>query len=115
VAVSVDDFGTGHSSLVKLRDLPFDEVKIDRSFTQELASGEETAEIVRTIVRMAATLRMETVLEGVENERQEVFAKLEGLDEVQGFFYAKPMNGDAVHHFLAERAGGALLAGGSAA
>ncbi|HDZ75041.1 MAG TPA: EAL domain-containing protein [Aurantimonas coralicida] len=115
VKITMDDFGTGFSSLGNLRQFRFDRLKIDRSFTQELASGEETAEIVRTIVRMAATLRMETVLEGVENERQEVFAKLEGLDEVQGFFYAKPMNGDAVHRFLAERAGAARVAGGSAA
>ncbi|MCP3055039.1 putative bifunctional diguanylate cyclase/phosphodiesterase [Aurantimonas marianensis] len=115
VKITMDDFGTGFSSLGNLRRFRFDRLKIDRSFTEELASGEETAEIVRTIVRLAATLRMETVLEGVENERQEVFAKLEGLDEVQGFFYAKPMNGDAVNRLLAERAEGTRPADENAA
>ncbi|MCW4116238.1 EAL domain-containing protein [Aurantimonas sp. MSK8Z-1] len=90
VKITMDDFGTGFSSLSTLRRFRFDRLKIDRSFTTELANA-ETAEIVRTMVRLASTLRMDTVLEGVETEQHELFARLEGLDEVQGYRYAKPM------------------------
>ncbi|WP_224005771.1 EAL domain-containing protein [Aureimonas sp. SA4125] len=103
VRITMDDFGTGFSSLSNLRNFSFDRLKIDRSFTRDVAASTEDAEIVRTIVRLSRTLRMETILEGVETESQLSFARSEGLTEVQGFYYSKPMTGDAVDVLLAER------------
>lgn len=112
VRITMDDFGTGFSSLSNLRSFRFDRLKIDRSFTREVGANPEDAEIVRTIVRLSRTLRMETVLEGVETERQLEFARSEGLTEVQGFYYAKPMTAEDVGALLAPRH---LSAGGEAA
>lgn len=101
VKITMDDFGTGFSSLSTLRRFRFDRLKIDRSFTQEIGNN-ETAEIVRTMVRLASVFDMETVLEGVETQQHAVFAKLEGLDEVQGYLYAKPMPGALLSAILSE-------------
>jgi diguanylate cyclase (GGDEF)-like protein len=100
--ITMDDFGTGFSSLSNLRNFRFDRLKIDRSFTRDVADCSEDAEIVRTIVRLSQTLKMETILEGVETESQRDFAREEGLTEVQGFYYAKPMTASAVATLLAE-------------
>lgn len=105
VRITMDDFGTGFSSLSNLRSFRFDRLKIDRSFTRDLFDSPDDAEIVRTIVRLSRTLRMETVLEGVETESQVAFAKSEGLTEVQGYFYAKPMTAAQVQDLIAARAG----------
>jgi diguanylate cyclase (GGDEF)-like protein len=103
VRITMDDFGTGFSSLNNLRRIRFDRIKIDRCFTRELTAAESDAEIVRTIVRLSKTLRMETVLEGVETERQVEFARDEDMTEVQGFFYAKPMRRSEIEGFLERR------------
>ncbi|GGD15030.1 hypothetical protein GCM10011335_17280 [Aureimonas glaciei] len=102
VRITMDDFGTGFSSLSNLRNFSFDRLKIDRSFTRDVAASLEDAEIVRTIVRLSRALRMETILEGVETESQLTFARLEGLTEVQGYYYAKAMRADAVAALIAE-------------
>ncbi|MBC8130483.1 MAG: EAL domain-containing protein [Rhizobiaceae bacterium] len=105
VRLTMDDFGTGFSSLTNLRDFRFDRLKIDRSFTQDVGANSDDAEIVRMIVRLSRTLRMETVLEGVETESQLDFARFEGLTEVQGFYYAKPMRAHEVATLLSARSG----------
>jgi diguanylate cyclase (GGDEF)-like protein len=103
VRITMDDFGTGFSSLSNLRSFRFDRLKIDRSFTRDVADSSEDAEIVRTIVRLSRTLHMETILEGVETESQRDFARDEGLTEVQGFYYARPMTSADVDTLLSER------------
>ena len=103
VRITMDDFGTGFSSLSNLRNFQFDRLKIDRSFTRDVAASEEDAEIVRTIVRLSRTLRMETILEGVETEGQLTFARKEGLTEVQGYYYARAMTAGAVSQMLRAR------------
>ena len=104
VRITMDDFGTGFSSLSNLRSFRFDRLKIDRSFTRDVADSSEDAEIVRTIVRLSRSLHMETILEGVETESQRDFAREEGLTEVQGFYFAKPMTSSDVDALLAEGA-----------
>jgi predicted signal transduction protein with EAL and GGDEF domain len=90
--VSIDDFGTGHSSLAWLRRLPAAEIKIDRAFVADLGSGGEHAcSIVRTIVQLARTLGLRTVAEGVETEAQRDALVELGCDELQGFLFARPM------------------------
>ncbi|WP_102957998.1 putative bifunctional diguanylate cyclase/phosphodiesterase [Mangrovicella endophytica] len=104
VRITMDDFGTGFSSINNLRRFRFDRLKIDRSFTRDVTTtGADDAEIVRTIVRLSRTLRMETILEGVETEDQLAFARSEGLTEVQGYYCARPMRAPDVARLLAER------------
>lgn len=88
VSFSLDDFGTGFSSLAYLRQLPFDEVKIDGSFVADIETKESDRALVRTILAMADTLGLVAVAEHVENERQEAFLRSFGCDLYQGFLYS---------------------------
>ena len=94
--VSIDDFGTGHSSLATLRRLPAAELKIDRAFVTDLDSSEDARSIVRAVVQMAHSLQLRVVAEGVETEAQcEELVRL-GCDELQGYLFAKPMSATAL-------------------
>ena len=105
VRVSLDDYGTGFCSLTYLRDLPADEVKLDRTFMRDLESDPVAAEIVRSTVSLAHALRLRIVAEGVETQRSwEALADWQ-CDEVQGYFVARPMAGDRVVGWLREWAG----------
>jgi EAL domain-containing protein (putative c-di-GMP-specific phosphodiesterase class I) len=92
VHVSIDDFGTGHSSLATLRRLPAAELKIDRAFVTDLATSDEARSIAIAVVQMAHSLDMRVVAEGVETERQRDLLVEIGCDELQGFLFAKPMS-----------------------
>jgi diguanylate cyclase (GGDEF)-like protein len=94
--VSVDDFGTGHSSLASLRRLPASELKIDRAFVCDVEHSGEAQTIVKAIVGMAHTLGLRVVAEGVETEDQRDFLVDAGCDELQGYLFAKPMNARAI-------------------
>ena len=101
--LSIDDFGTGYSSLVQLAQLPFSEIKIDRSFVWGLHSSDEARKIVATTVGLGKQLQLATVAEGVENEAQaRALAELQ-CDQAQGYFFARPMDGDAAQAWLRER------------
>ena len=89
--VSIDDFGTGHSSLAALRRLPVAELKIDRGFVTDLGHSEPARSIVQAIVQMAHTLGLHVVAEGVETETQRDALVALGCDELQGYLFAKPM------------------------
>lgn len=90
VTVSLDDFGTGYSSLAYLRQLPLDELKIDRSFLEGIAEDDQAAELVRLIVRIAHTLGLAVVAEGVETGRQADLLRQFGCDAIQGYLVARP-------------------------
>ena len=99
IALSVDDFGTGHSSLASLQSFPIDTLKIDRSFVDRSGSQDGIA-ILRAIVLMAHTLRMNVVAEGVETEAQvELLGKI-GCDQAQGFLIAHPVRAEDVPAML---------------
>ena len=92
VAIVMDDFGTGYSSLSYLWRFPFDKIKIDGSFMHALDSNDANAEkIIRTIVALGRSLRMRVTVEGVENSRQVGFVHMIDCDEVQGFFFGRPL------------------------
>ncbi|HVY99195.1 MAG TPA: EAL domain-containing response regulator [Dongiaceae bacterium] len=97
--LSIDDFGTGHSSLVRLRRMPFSELKIDRSFAGSLAEEGENAVIVRSLANLAHNLELHTVIEGVEDEAALRFAAAVGCDEAQGYHIAKPMPPEEIKSF----------------
>jgi diguanylate cyclase (GGDEF)-like protein len=100
VRVSVDDFGTGHSSLSYLNELPLDEVKIDRSFISRLARDPQTSSIVRAAIDLSHALGLDAVAEGIEDEATLERLILLGCDLAQGYFIAKPMPADAVLPWL---------------
>ncbi len=89
--VSIDDFGTGHSSLAALRRLPAAELKIDRAFVTDLENSEDARSIVRAVIQMAHSLQLRVVAEGVETEAQRDQLVQMGCDELQGYLFAKPM------------------------
>jgi diguanylate cyclase (GGDEF)-like protein/PAS domain S-box-containing protein len=102
VRISLDDFGTGYSSLSYLRSFPFDKIKIDRSFVNEISDNSDCRMIVRAIADLAAGLRMVTTAEGVESLDQLERLRAEGCVEAQGFIFSKPMEGGKIRAFLAE-------------
>ena len=93
VRVALDDFGTGYSSLSYLRRFPFDTIKIDRSFVQEIESR-DTAAIVHAIIDLAARLRMSVTAEGVETEAQLKRLRMEGCNMAQGYLIGRPAEAD---------------------
>jgi len=96
VHVSIDDFGTGYSSLASLRRLPAAELKIDRAFVCDLESSADARSIAEAIVQMAHTLGLRVVAEGVETEAQRDLLVAMGCDELQGYFFARPMPASAL-------------------
>jgi diguanylate cyclase (GGDEF)-like protein len=103
VRLSLDDFGTGHSSLAYLKRLPLDEVKIDRSFVSGMVEDENDAVIVRSTIDLARNLGLSVVAEGVESA--EVMYALAGLscDTAQGFHISRPVPADQLNAWLADR------------
>jgi diguanylate cyclase (GGDEF)-like protein len=91
VQVSLDDFGTGHSSLAALKHLPLDRLKIDRSFIKELTIGSIDAGIVRMVINLGRELKLEVIAEGVETLEQLQFLESVQCDAVQGYFFSKPL------------------------
>jgi len=102
VSISIDDFGTGYSSLSYFRDIPADELKIDRSFVKNLTSDSVSRNIVGLIIEMAQLFNLKVVAEGVEDKETMSFLKSQGCDYVQGFYLAKPMPAEEFQHWLEE-------------
>jgi len=103
VRIAVDDFGTGYTSLGRLKHLPVDRLKIDRSFVHDLPQDRGSAAIARAIIQMAHSLDLKTVAEGVENDAQRQWLREQGCDELQGFVAARPMPAEALEDWLRER------------
>lgn len=104
VHVSIDDFGTGYSSLNYLKRLPIDELKIDKSFVDDIVSDENDRNIVRSIITLGHNLHLKVVAEGVEQQTQVDFLKDNGCDIIQGYFYSKPLTAIALVEFLEKMA-----------
>jgi len=104
-AVSMDDFGTGHSSLMHLQRLPFNEIKIDQTFVAGLLEDDRANQIVRLVVNLGRTLGARTVAEGIEHGPQAEALREMGCDLAQGFLFARPMAPDALLAWREERPG----------
>ncbi|MAR72933.1 MULTISPECIES: GGDEF domain-containing phosphodiesterase [unclassified Halomonas] len=89
--IALDDFGTGYSSLGYLKELPLDKLKLDRAFIKALPGDSADAAIVNAVTAMARGLSLEILAEGVETAEQRDYLRQAGCDEVQGYFYARPM------------------------
>jgi diguanylate cyclase (GGDEF)-like protein len=101
VMISIDDFGTGFSSLSYLKRLPIDALKIDQSFVHDVSTDQDDAALVMAIITLAHNLRLLVVAEGVETEEQWNFLHLLKCDEIQGFLFSKPLLPDALEQLLA--------------
>jgi EAL domain-containing protein (putative c-di-GMP-specific phosphodiesterase class I) len=104
VSLSLDDFGTGYCSLSYLRRYPMDRLKIDRSFVNDMIEHAGSAELVRAILAMAKALRLSTIAEGVETEEQLHYLLEQGCDEMQGYFFSKPVPPEDVRVLLSNSA-----------
>jgi diguanylate cyclase (GGDEF)-like protein len=104
VRIALDDFGTGYSSLSYLQSFPFDKLKIDRSFIQNLLTRDGASAIVRAITELAHALNIETTAEGVEETAQLVELRSHGCSSVQGFLFAEPMTAEDVDQLFQHEA-----------
>jgi diguanylate cyclase len=98
--IAIDDFGTGYSNLARLRDLPIDRVKIDRSLTADLVTSEQARAIVQSVIGLVHGLGFAVVAEGVENRSQRTVLEVAGCDAIQGFAVARPMDEAALLTWL---------------
>lgn len=100
VTLSLDDFGTGYASFDYLKKFPFDAIKVDKSFVQQLSHSDEDKEIVRSIISIAKKLNLKVTVEGIESAEHESFILSEGCDIGQGYLYGKPMPFDEFESHL---------------
>lgn len=92
IQLALDDFGTGYSSFSTLCDFPLDIVKLDQSYISTLESNDKAKTLVRSIINMSQELGLTTVAEGVETASQLRKLKVWNIDEIQGFYFYKPMS-----------------------
>lgn len=109
ISFALDDFGTGFSSLSNLQHLPISLVKIDKSFVQGLGHSADAEHIIRAIISLAHSLQISVVAEGVETEAQLEFLRQQHCDEIQGYYFARPMPWNDLVQFLRSRGQSACL------
>ncbi|MBW6487826.1 EAL domain-containing protein [Sulfurimonas sp.] len=100
VSIAIDDFGTGHSSLLYLKKFPIKTLKIDRSFVMDMTTDNNDRVIAQTIILMAKSLNLSTVAEGVETLEQANLLKKMGCNQLQGYFFSKPISKEEFTKFL---------------
>lgn len=100
ISLSVDDFGTGYSSIHYLKSLPVQVLKIDRTFVQETPCSERDNSLLRSIIQLGKSLGMTVLAEGVETKAQFEFLQQNGCDQIQGYYYSRPLNAEAMEGLL---------------
>lgn len=103
IKVSLDDFGTGYSSLYLLKRLALDTIKIDRSFVEEMMTESSNRSIVECIIRLAGELKMQVVAEGVENKDQFNYLREQRCDEIQGYYFSRPVEPENIVQLLSKK------------
>ncbi len=105
IQLAIDDFGTGYSSLSYLKQFPVKKLKIDQSFVRTMLQNKGDASIVKAIVAMAQSLNLRTIAEGVETEEGAAFLRVIGCDEMQGYFFSRPLPAGQIKEVLSAQAG----------
>lgn len=100
IGISLDDFGTGYSSLSILSKLPLTELKIDKSFIQNMLLEEENLMLVKSIINIGKDMHLNIVAEGLEKEEELKILKQLGCDIYQGYYFSKPLNKDDLIDFI---------------
>jgi predicted signal transduction protein with EAL and GGDEF domain len=103
VRISLDDFGTGHSSLSQLHKLPIDKIKIDRSFIRDIQDGSQSFNIIKTVLVLSDTLGLPCVVEGIESSAQVDILQQLHAQMMQGYLFSKPLAADKVLDYLREK------------
>jgi EAL domain-containing protein (putative c-di-GMP-specific phosphodiesterase class I) len=100
ISLSLDDFGTGYSSLSMLRNVPIDELKIDKSFVDYIVYNKKDRAMVESIITMGKNLGMTVLAEGIETEQQADILQHNGCDIYQGYYFSKPLSLDMLEDFI---------------
>jgi len=100
VKISIDDFGTGHSSLDYLRKMPVDVIKIDRSFIKDIGKDVQDEELIRTILAISKTMSIHVIAEGVETVEQLIFLEENHVDDIQGYYFSEPIRAQVLSDVL---------------
>jgi diguanylate cyclase (GGDEF)-like protein len=102
ITLALDDFGTGYSSLSYLRRFPIDTLKVDRSFVRDVVSNPEDAAITQSIIALGKSLKLNITAEGVETQEQFEYLRAQGCDEIQGYYFSRPVPAAALADLLKE-------------
>ena len=100
VKLAIDDFGTGYSSLSQLRQFPVGKLKIDRSFIRDVETSPDAAVIATAVISLAKTLNLKVIAEGVETGGQLAFLRSHDCDEMQGYYFSRPLLGKDIPELL---------------
>jgi EAL domain-containing protein (putative c-di-GMP-specific phosphodiesterase class I) len=103
IRIAIDDFGTGYSSLSYLKRFRVHKLKIDQSFVQSIGRNTEDELIIEAILSLAKSLNIKTIAEGVEDDLQLAFLRERGCEEIQGYYYSKPIRAEEIHDWVNAR------------
>ncbi len=103
IGISIDDFGTGYSSLTYLKQLPIKELKIDKSFIDDIGKNNSSEVIIKAIINLAITLDLKVIAEGVENKEQLDFLQKNQCNIIQGYYFSKPLNTTEMTQYIASK------------